>query len=176
KKLKTNLMYNFDQQNDYTDNHRVTDSYYGDVVENGQYTSKYDNNRYNHNVRAFARFVPDTTFRMSLDMRANFITGNNEGKNATNRTRGQGIYVQEGYSNSMSTSSTPQYNHTFMLEKKLNPKLIMQMNHNLRTSSSFRDELSDSYNRFYLFQDSTVDESVRRGVDGKSFVTDNRLS
>ncbi len=176
KKLKTNLMYNFEQQNDYTDNRRITNSYYGEVVENGQHLSKYDYRRNTHTIRVFARFVPDTTFRISLDIRANFVTGNNEGKNETNRNRGDLVYVQEGYSSSTVVSSTPRYNHTFMMEKKLNPKLIMQVNQNLRSSSSSRDELSDSYNRFYLFQDSTVDESVRRGIDGKSFNVDNRIS
>src|SRR5690606_21341795 len=110
---------------------------------NGWSSSRHDYKNYNHAVRAFARFAPDTTFRISLDIRANFVTGDNEGKNETSRNRGSGLRVQEGYSTNNSISSAPQYHHTLILEKKLHPKLIVHMNHTLRTSTSDRDEWSD---------------------------------
>lgn len=175
KKLKVNFMYNFDQQNDYTDNQNITDSYYGDVVENGQSTSQYDYRRYDHSLRAFARFIPDTTFRISLDIRANLVSGKNEGKDERNRMRDNGEPVLAGHSSEWETSSSPSYRHAFTTEKKLNPKVIVTLNHDLRSSSSSRDAVSDAFSRFYLFQDSVVDETVIRGNSSYTFVLDNRV-
>jgi hypothetical protein len=175
-RLKTNFMYNFEQQDVYMDSQSETDSYYGDIVENAK--NLYENNyRYrDHSLRGLVRYVPDTTFRISLELRANLVSNRDESNSSRNQLRDQLTPVIDGTTSSIVTSTRPYYSHNFQVEKKIHPKLIFNLRHNFSSSYSERYQTTDSYNRFYLFQDSIVDETVRRGTDETSVRIDNRLA
>src|SRR3546814_6903920 len=68
KKLKANLMYTFEQQNDYVDNKGTNSNFYESVIEiaNNHNHATYKN--YGHKVRAFARYAPETTATVLPDV------------------------------------------------------------------------------------------------------------
>ncbi len=175
KKLKVNLMYNFLNENNRRNSQQEADNFYGDITENNHSTSKSASSKNGHSVRAFVRYLPDTTWRLSLDMRVGRLTGRNESNREHAQFRQPDIQVRDGHSANEGNYGNPTYTHNFNVEKKISPQLIFSFLHSTKSSASFDENIRGAYDRYFLFGDSTVDEAQRNEQREKSLSTDNRL-
>src|SRR5690606_13899131 len=90
-----NLMYTFEQQNDYVDNTGTNSNFYESVIEIGNNHTHATYKNYGHKVRAFARYAPDTTATVSLDVNADFRRNVNDNYGSSSRHRDEVTNVQE---------------------------------------------------------------------------------
>src|SRR5690606_26514461 len=121
-----------------------------------------------HSVRAFVRYLPDTTWRLSLDMRVGRLTGRNESNREHAQFRQPDIQVRDGHSANEGNYGNPTYTHNFNVEKKISPQLIFSFLHSTKSSASFDENIRGAYDRYFLFGDSTVDEAQRNEQREKS--------
>ncbi|MFC3198610.1 hypothetical protein ACFOET_13375 [Parapedobacter deserti] len=177
KKLKTNLMYTFEQQNDYVDNKGTNSNIYETITEiaNSQDNSTYKN--YTHRFRAFARYAPDTTSTVSLDANIAFERSANEHYGNSSRFQDGGISVQEGESNSNNTANNRSYRHNLYAEKKLaTSKILFSISQNAYIRQTENNSIRNTFNRFYLFNDSTVNQGIMQLTNGNNLTIGNMLN
>jgi len=161
KKLKTNLMYTFEEQKDFVDNKGVSSSFYESITEisRNQNNATYRNG--GHRIRAFVRYSPDTTARISLESNIDLGQNRNHHSGNANTLRDGGDAVSDGENFNHSTSSDKRYRYNFYAEKKFpGSKMLLSLNHSLDNRVARRDNESNALNHFYLFNDSTVNQGV----------------
>ncbi|MFB2119252.1 carboxypeptidase regulatory-like domain-containing protein [Parapedobacter sp. 2B3] len=177
KKLKANLMYTFEQQNDYVDNKGINSNFYESITEiaNNHHHATYKN--YGHNVRAFARYRPDTTATVSLDVNVAFRRNVNENYGNSNRHRDEGTQVQESENNNNSSSGNRNLRYSLYAEKKLPAsKILLSFQQNTSVQRLENSNSRNSFNRYYLFNDSTVNQGVLELTNGDNASINNRLN
>src|SRR5690606_1792677 len=121
KKLKANLMYTFEQQNDYVDNRGMNSNFYESITEIANNHNNATYKDYGHKVRAFARYAPDTTATVSLDVNVEFRRNISDNHGSSSRQRDEGTNVQESENSSNSSSGNRNFRYSFYAEKKLVP-------------------------------------------------------
>lgn len=161
KKLKTNLMYTFEQQTDYVNNKGISSNFYESITE---IASNSDNSTYKndaHRIRAFIRYTPDTTARISLESNVELGQNNNQYQGNSNTLRDDETQVREGENHNNSERSNNRYRYNFYAEKKFpRSKMLLSLTHSLENRVSQNDNEQNSFNRYYLFSDSTVNQGV----------------
>lgn len=161
KKLKANLMYTFEHQNDLVDNKGTNSNFYESIVEIANSHSNGTYKNYGHNVRAFARYKPDTTATVSLDVNVSLRQNTNDHMGSSNRYRNEGTNVQESENNSNSSSGSRNLRYHFNAEKKLpTSKILLSFQQNFNIDRSESTNSRNSFNRYYLFNDSTVNQGI----------------
>src|SRR5690606_24294965 len=163
KKLKTNLMYTFEQQKDYVDNRGVSSNFYETITEvaSNQYNATYRNDV--HRIRAFARYSPDTTSRVSLESNLSLGQNRNHHSGNSNTVRDNDVAVREGEDFNRSASSNNRYQYSLNAERKFpGSKILLSLNHSLDNRTRQDDNESNALNHYYLFNDSTVNQGVLR--------------
>ncbi|MGV3764046.1 hypothetical protein [Parapedobacter sp.] len=177
KKLKANLMYTFEQQNDYLDNSGTNSNFYESVTEIANNHSNATYKNYEHSVRAFARYKPDTTASVSLDVNVAFRRNANEHSGGSNRHRDEGTQVQESESNSNSSSGNRNFRYSFHAEKKLPAsKILLSLQQNTGIHQSENNNNRNSFNRYYLFNDSTVNQGILQLTNGNNTSINNTFN
>ncbi|MGK6352549.1 carboxypeptidase regulatory-like domain-containing protein [Parapedobacter sp. DT-150] len=177
KKLKTNLMYTFEQQHDYVDNKGINSNFYDAITEiaNNRNNSTYRN--YGHKVRAFTRYAPDTTARVSLEANVELGRNVNDHYGSSSTLRDETTNVREGENNSNSTRQNRSYQYNFYAEKKLTAsKILFSLSHNLNNRLTENENANQSFNRYYLFNDSTINQGILRLEDGNTTSIGNTLN
>lgn len=176
KKLKTNLMYNYERQTDYLRESNSTDHFYEDLTEYSQGRERADYHANKHYLRGFVRYTPDTTFRVSLDARGTFNRNARDIRGDTHRYRTADVDVHSGdYENNYSRRS-PIYRQVINLEKSLSPKLIISLDQTW-TRSTFRTADSRlAFDRYFIYNDSTVNQHNRESSLGGNTVLENRIA
>ncbi|MEC3878291.1 carboxypeptidase regulatory-like domain-containing protein [Parapedobacter sp. 10938] len=177
KKLKANLMYTFEQQNDYVDNKGTNSNFYESVTEiaNNHHNATFKN--YNHSVRAFARYKPDTTATVSMDVNMAFRRNLNDNHGNSHRHRDEGTQVQESENNSNSSSGNRNFRYNFYAEKKLpTSKILLSFRQNTNIQQSENTNNRSSFNRYYLFNDSTVNQGILQLTSGNNRSIRNTLN
>jgi len=163
KKLKTNLMYTFEQQKDYVDNKGVSSNFYESITE---IASNHNNSTLKndaHRIRAFVRYNPDTTSRVSLESTIELGQNSNSHYGNSNTSRNDEIQVREGENRNNSARSNRHYRYNFYTEKKFpRSKILLSLNHSLDNRMAQNDNETNSFNHYYLFNDSTVNQGVLR--------------
>lgn len=169
KKLKANLMYTFEQQNDYVDNRGMNSNFYESITEIANNHNNSTHKNYGHNVRAFARYAPDTTATISLDVNIGLRRNANDNHGSSNRRRDEGTNVQESENNSNSSSSSRNLRYNFYAEKKLIPsKILLSFRQNASAQQSENNNSRNTFNRYYLFNDSTVNQGILQLTNGNN--------
>lgn len=177
KKLKTNLMYSFEKQDNVVGNEGTSSSFYEAVTEFGDNNSSSTYGNHRHRVRAFARWNPDTTSMLSFDANMEMVANDNDFLNAYRRMRDDSLMVQETESNNSSSGNSRNYGHSFQAEKKFTrSKMLLSLRHTLNSRNAGNGHFSDSRNRFYLFGDSLVAQAIRGRNDNNSFTANNTLN
>lgn len=176
KKLKTNLMYTFDQQNDYVRNIEANTNMYDAITEmtNSKRNDTY--NDYNHNVRAFGRYAIDSTARVSYE--ANLTLGHNTTNelNEYNTLREGDINVSEGWNRGEGRREQSNYRHNFYIEKKFpKSKVLLSFRQNTNSRKADRGNTRSSLGRFYLFNDSIMDQVLLRQGNSDNLSVGNSL-
>lgn len=177
KELKTNLMYTFEQQKSLTNNRGMNSSFYDAVTEfsDHQNSATFGNTR--HRVRAFGRWNPDTTSTISFDGNFEIATHENNSSNMGSRTQSEVVMVQESEGHNRSSGNSRNYRYSFHAEKKFpDSKLLLSLNHRLNDRVSGSETLGNSWNRYYLFNDSTVDQGTLRRYDNNALSVNNTLN
>lgn len=177
KKLKTNLMYTFEQQNDYIDNNGTNSNFYETITEiaNSHNNSTYKN--YAHRVRAFVRYAPDTTSTVALDVNLELDRSANDHYGSSSRLRDEGTNVQDGENNSNNTIGNRNFRYNLYGEKKLAAsKILLSFSQNGNIQQSENNSIRNTVNRYYLFNDSTVDQSILQLTDGNTASIGNTLN
>src|SRR3546814_7195 len=139
-------MYTFEQQNDYVDNKGTNSNFYESVIEiaNNHNHATYKN--YGHKVRAFARYAPDTTATVSLDVNVEFRRNISDNHGSSSRQRDEGTNVQESENSSNRSSGDRNLRYGFYAEKKLTTSKILL---SFRQNTSFQQsENTNSRNTF----------------------------
>ncbi len=163
KKLKTNLMYTFDQQNDYVDNNSVSSNFYDAISETSRNSNNSTYKKYQHLVRAFVRYNPDTTSRISFESNIDLSQNKNVQHSSSTRLRDEGTRVQEGENNGNWSNPARHFRYYFYAEKKLaRSNILLSFSQRFSNRTSESDQLQHTFNRYYLFNDSLVDQSVLR--------------
>lgn len=160
KKLKTNLMYSFEQQNDYVDNKGVQTNIYDGISELSNNNSNATYKNYNHQIRAFGRYAIDSTARVSLEVNLSLGRNTSDYSGLSNTLRDDVIDVREGWSKNNSVRLQDNYRHNFYVEKKFpKSKILLSFRQNMNDRKADRDNNRTSLNRYYLLNDSTVDQA-----------------
>ncbi len=161
KKLKTNLMYTFEQQKDYVDNKGVSSNFYESITE---IASNHNNSTFKndaHKIRAFVRYIPDTTSRISLESTVELGQNSNNHYGNSSTSRDDETQVGEGENRNSSARSNRHYRYNFYTEKKFTrSKMLLSLTHSLDNRVSQNDNETNSFNHYYLFNDSTVNQGV----------------
>lgn len=176
KKLKTNLMYNYNQVNWYTDNEIDAYSFYDDVQEQSQSKSNSQTNNFEHKLRGFARYHMDTTAHISYD--ATLSAPRNTGKSESEMQswRGPDQPVSEGGYDGNRNNRRSSYTHRVIAEKKFPNKWLLSLNHSYSSNSSNGETHSLTRSRYYLFNDSVIHQQEMMSTQGKGFGLQNRMN
>lgn len=177
KKLKTNLMYTFEQEKNYVDNTGVNSNFYEAITEiaRSRHNSTYRIDA--HKIRALVRYFPDTTSRISLESTIELGDNNNNHFGNSNTLRDNETPVTEGENGSNSTRSNRRYQYNFYSEKKFpRSKMLLSFSHALNRQVSQNNNVQNSFNRYYLFNDSTVNQGVLTWGSGNEARINNSLN
>lgn len=177
KKLKTNLMYTFEQHNAYLDNTGTNSNFYETITEiaNSHHNSTHRNHA--HRFRAFVRYAPDTTSMISLDANVEFGRNVNDHYGNSSRIRDEGTSVQDGESNSNSAVGNRNYRYNLHAEKKLaTSKILLSFSQNTNFRQTENNNIRNTINQYYLFNDSTVDQSILQLTNGNDVSIGNMLN
>lgn len=161
KKLKTNFMYAFDQQNNYISNSGESQSSYADstIYNNSTYNGTY--NDYMHKMRAFARYHIDTTAMISYDVNVNITKRTSKTSSIHDSYRNQpSTPVQKGYSNTTNLGNNPTFQHNFKFEKKFNNKWVLSFTNELKRNTNKNDRHRISHGQYFLLGDSTINQHI----------------
>lgn len=177
KKLKTNLMYTFDQQNDYVDNNNVHSSFYDTITETSRNIDNSTYRNYQHLIRSLIRYIPDTTSRISFETNIDLGRNKNIQYGSQNRQREENTRIQEGETNASWFSPNTNFRYNFRAEKKfIRSKLHLSFTQHYNNRISENDQVQNTLNRYYLFNDSLVDQSVLRWRSNKTKTLSNTLN
>ncbi len=177
KKLKANLMYTFERQDDYVDNKGINSNFYESVTEIANSHNNSTHSNYGHKVRAFARYAPDTTATVSLDVNVDFNRNVNDNHGSSSRHRDEGTNVQESENNSNSSSANQHLRYSFYAEKKLpTSKILFSLRQNTSFRQSENNNSRNTFNRYYLFNDSTVNQGILQLTNGNTASISNTLN
>lgn len=158
KKLKTNLMYNFRQNDFYDDSENNSEIFLNDIQENSTGKSNNENQNSNHELRALIRYHIDTTSQISYSTNLNNNKHTSNYSGSSNRWRGENIPILEGNNNSVSNNHSNNFNHNFNYEKKFKNKWFLSINNSIssRDGKVNRDNITNE--RYYLFNDSLINQ------------------
>ncbi|HMR18583.1 MAG TPA: carboxypeptidase regulatory-like domain-containing protein [Sphingobacterium sp.] len=160
KKLKTNLMYSFEQQNDYVDNKGVQTNIYDGISERSNNNSNATYKDYRHQIRAFGRYAIDSTARVSMEVNLTFGKNTNDHSGLSNTLREMKTDVREGWNKNYNLRLQDNYRHSFYIEKKFSKsKILLSFRQNMSNGKADRDDNRTSWNRYYLLNDSIVDQA-----------------
>ncbi|GGG76305.1 hypothetical protein GCM10007415_05090 [Parapedobacter pyrenivorans] len=177
KKLKTNLMYTFEQQNDYVDNRGTNSNFYETITEIANSHNNSTFNNYAHRLRAFVRYAPDTTSTVSLDAHVELGRNVNDHFGNSSRIREEGASVQDGENISNSMANNRNYRYNLQAEKKLTAsKILLSFNQNTNIRQTENNNIRNTINRYYLFNDSIVDQGILQLTNGDNMSIGNTLN
>ena len=176
KKLKTNLMYNYNQINWYTDNEIDAYSFYDDIQEQTHSKSNSQTNNFEHKLRGFVRYHMDTTAHISYD--ATVSTPRNTGKSESEMQswRGPDQPVSQGVYNGDRNNRRSSYSHRILAEKKFPNKWLLSLNHSYSSNNSNGETHSLTRSHYYLFNDSLIHQQEMMSTQGKGFELQNRMN
>ncbi|MBD1426414.1 TonB-dependent receptor [Sphingobacterium arenae] len=177
KKLKTNLMYTFEKQDDITESNGSSTSFYDAITEfsANQNSGTHINN--SHKIRTFIRYRPDTTTMVSLDGTIDFRQNTNDSWYTVNTTRESSNPVQDGESESGSTNHHTNFRYNLYGEKKFgHANILLSFRQTGNRQESTNRNHNNSWNHYYLFNDSTVDQSTLRYSNGKTADINNHVN
>lgn len=161
KKLKTNLMYTFEKQKDYVDNKGTSSNFYESITETARSHNNSTFKNDAHRVRAFIRYIPDTTSRVSLESTIELGSNNNNHYGNSSTLRDDETQVREGENQNRSARLNRRYQYNFYAEKKFTrSKMLLSLSHSLENRVSRNTNEASSFNHYYLFNDSTVNQGV----------------
>src|SRR5690606_18435004 len=101
--------------------------------------------------------------RISFESNIDLSQNKNIQHSAFSRLRDEGARVAEGENNSNGSSPARHFRYYFYAEKKLTrSKVLLSFSQRFSNRTSESDQAQHSFNRFYLFNDSLVDQSVLR--------------
>lgn len=160
KKLKTNFLYSFEQQNDYTRNVGNNQNFYNDTIINSTNFSKATYKDYRHKVRAFARYHLDTTSFISYDLNLNLNKRTSDSHNESSSFRNESTRVQWGKGDYTSLNNSPSLRHNFRYEKKFSNKWVLSLSNDVNISNSKGDRNDLSYGHYYLLDNSIIDQHI----------------
>lgn len=176
KKLKANLMYNYGQRNYYSDSRNNSQSFYNEIREESLSTNRSENDQFEHEIRGFVRYYFDTTAHFSFDGRVDLSNRRavNEGSGESWRN------IDEPVTNTQYQNNNDHINHgyrqTIRFEKKFENKWLLSYNHSLSNNQIGADNMSASLNRYYLFNDSLIDQENLRATTESIFNTTNKIN
>lgn len=177
KKLKTNLMYSFDQQNDYVDNKGVQTNIYDGISELSNNNSNTTYKDYRHQIRAFGRYAIDSTARVSMEVNLSFGKNTNDHSGLSNTLREMETDVREGWDKNYSLRLQDNYRHSFYIGKKFpKSKMLLSFRQNMRNGKADRDDNRTSWNRYYLLNDSIVDQALKTLTNTDNLSIGNSLN
>lgn len=176
KKLKTNVMYNFGQRNYDSDRQSNSNSFYNEIQENSNSVSTWENNNYNHELRGFIRYHFDTTAHVSYDGRLNFGIRRGTTLSSSERWRNEDQPVTNSNNNSHNENLNNGYNHRIRAEKKFQNKWLLSIVHSIRTNKTETENINASFSRFYLLNDSLVDQENLSTTIGSNHNMSNKIN
>lgn len=176
KKLKANLMYNYGQRNYDSDSRNNSQSFYDEIREESLSTSRSESDQFEHEIRGFVRYHFDTTAHFSFDGRLDLSN-----RRATNEGSGESWRnMDEPVNNTQYQNNNRNMNHGYRqsirFEKKFENKWLLSYNHSLSNNQIGSDNISASLNRFYLFNDSLIDQEHLRATTQSTFNTTNKIN
>lgn len=176
KKLKTNLMYNYGQNNFYSDSENKGNSFYDDIREQSQGVTNSETGQFNHELRGFVRYHIDTTAQISYDGRLESRSRNNtnEGSSQSWRNSDQPVLDASYQNHGKGKNST--YRHTIRGEKKFENKWLLSLQHAFDNNYSDNNSRNASVRRYYLFNDSLINQEERTRSHGRRYSINNRLN
>lgn len=176
KKLKTNLMYNYNQVNWYSDSEIDAYSFYDDVQEQSQSKSNSQTNNLEHTLRSLVRYHIDTTAHISYDATLNAPRNTSKSESDMQTWRGPEQPVSEGIYDGNRNTRHSSYSHRILAEKKFPNKWLLSLDHSYSSNSSNGEANTLTQNRYYLFNDSLIHQEEITRTHGKGFALDNRLN
>lgn len=160
KKLKTNFLYSFEQQNDYTRDEGSSQSFYNDTTISSTNFSNATYKNYTHKIRAFARYHIDTTSFISYDLNLNLNKRTSDRRNEYSSVQNESTPVRSGYDTNNSLNKSPSLRHSFRYEKKFSNKWVLSLSNDLNVRDNKGDQNDISYGRYYLLDNSIIDQHV----------------
>ena len=154
KKLKTNILYNYEFRNNFNDRDSYSNSYYDDIQEESSSQNNHERKDQKHSVRAFFRYQIDTTSQVSFDGRLEAQLGRNISDNNSSRWRDDDTPVSEGKSSANTSNNHLGYNQKIYAEKKLKNKWLLSFTQNLSQQNRNNNNFSMSRMHYYLDNDS----------------------
>lgn len=157
-KLKTNLMYNFGKMSFYSDSENKSNNFYDEIEEQSAGKSYSENDRYTHEIKSLLRYKFDTTSQVtyrgsiSVNNNNNFYTSNSD------RWRSNQEPVLSSQNINNGDNKNFSFNQSIYFEKKFSNKWLLGLNHNYNNSNQKNLRNSLSNQRFYLFNDSLINQ------------------
>lgn len=176
KKLKVNLMYNYGQRNYYNDNRYNSQSFYNEIQEESLSKNHSENNQFNHELRGFVRYHFDTTAHFSYDGRVDLSNRQSINESSGESWRG----IDEPVTNTQHRSNSDNINHGYRqsikFEKKFENKWLLSYLHSLSNNQIDANNMNASLNRYYLFNDSLIDQENLQTRTESIFNTMNKIN
>lgn len=172
-RLKTNVMYNYNQRNYTNVSTNRSNSFYDEVTESSAVDSKAENDNFEHNVRAFFRYRIDTTSSVAYDARVDQRRDQASRSNISHTIRNTEMPVEDSDMLMVNSDNMWNFNHRLNYEKKFNNTWLFSLNHVLRQGMHRATSRNESLTRYYLFNDSLIDQQVMTDRASGSLSLDN---
>ncbi|NQD70813.1 outer membrane beta-barrel protein [Sphingobacterium shayense] len=176
KKLKTNILYNYEFRNNFNDGDSYSNSYYDDIQEESSSQNNHERKDQKHSVRAFFRYQIDTTSLVSFDGKLDNNLGRNLSNNNFASSRNNNTPVREGNSSSSSSNSNLDYNQKIYAEKKFENKWLLSFTQNINRQERNRENNNTSLTRYYLDSDSLFNRMNITTTKGETLKLTNNLN